>query len=125
MTPPTGAGSVASSANYQDLRVGPVNLENRFNQMDSIHGKQASHDSTGSRSSGHGSMEGHASEGQVSRGDTISSEGFVSGDDRHQRQQAYKESTEGKFEDFLFNFNFFYLFFFHIYSCFIFLTNIF
>lgn len=61
---------------------------------DTLHSKSSSHDSTGSRSSGHGSMEGHQSEVHASRSENnLSSEGFGVGED-HSRQ-AYKENGEG------------------------------
>ena len=62
-----------------------------------LHIKDESRDSAGSRSSGHGSLDGQGSENFAARTDTMSSEGFVSGDDRHGRHAA-KENTHNKGE---------------------------
>ena len=99
----TAHSRVASinSANYLDIRAVTANLETRgyhsspSQSLHVKHIKEESRDSAGSRSSGHGSLDGQGSENFAARTDTMSSEGFVSGDDRHGRP-ATKDNIHNK-----------------------------
>ena len=90
--------------NYLDIRAVTANMEARGyhnspnHPLHIGHVKDESRDSTGSRSSGHGSLDGQGSENFAARTDTMSSEGFVSGDDRHGRHGTKENSqnTKGK-----------------------------
>ncbi len=92
----------AAAANYLDIRtasnMAAVSMDTRYQHpLEATHAKQGSHDSAGSRSSGHGSLDlgqGHGSgENFAARTDTMSSEGFISGDER---RHAAKDNTPHK-----------------------------
>ncbi len=96
--------TATNSANYLDIRAVTANMETRGyhhspgQPVHVQHVKDESRDSMGSRSSGHGSLDGQGSENFAARTDTMSSEGFVSGDDRHSRNPAAatKDHAYGK-----------------------------
>ena len=95
--------TATNSANYLDIRAVTANMEARgyhnspnHPSLHVAHIKDESCDSAGSRSSGHGSLDGQGSENFAARTDTMSSEGFVSGDDRHGRHATKELSQNNK-----------------------------
>ncbi len=88
------------SANYLDMRaVSSLEARSGYSPGQLLHiqhVKDESRDSIGSRSSGHGSLDGQCSENFAARTDTMSSEGFVSGDDRHARHAAKEHAPYSK-----------------------------